>query len=267
AIDADNKQVILADGSRLAYQQLLLATGSRVREFDLFPYGSPHVHYLRTLSDALQLRQDIERVTEQEGHLLVIGAGMIGLAVAAVAATKDLKGTVVEVAERPLARAASPALAAFLSEEHERHGVDIRCSVQVLAAQRTNDQYSVHLSDGTQLHADLVLGGIGGLPTTELAQTDHVVASPQGIVVDGHARSNVPDIYAAGEVAFHFNAYYDAQRREETWQHAVSHGSHVAQCMLGGTNTYAQPMSYWTDQYDYSVQVFGAPHGLQDVTR
>ena len=93
---------------------------------------------------------------------------------------------------------------------------------------------------------------------------DDVYAGGMEVRVAG---TGIEDVYAAGEVAFHYSAYYDAHRREETWQHAVNHGTHVAHCMLGGNDTYAQPMSYWTDQYDYSVQVFGTPQGIQDVMR
>lgn len=266
AIDTAKKQVALSDGSSLAYQKLLLATGSRVRQVERFPYGAAQVHYLRELDDALKLRQEMMRVADK-GHVLVVGAGIIGLEVAAIAAEMNLKATVVEVGARPLARAASSTLAAFLSDAHARHGVDIRCGVQIIEAKPVADGYEVRLSDETCLHADLVVVGAGVVPNSELARSAGIDTAPEGIRVDGQGRTSAADVYAAGEVAFHYNELHGAHRREETWQHAISHGGHVARCMLGADDAYAEPMSYWTDQYDYSVLVFGSPLGVRDVVR
>ncbi len=266
AIDTAGKQLTLSDGSRLAYGKLLLATGSRVRQIERFSYGDARVHYLRDLDDALRLREEMAGLAG-EGRMLVVGAGIIGLEVAAAAARMDLKVTVIELGVRPLARAASPALAGFLAQAHARHGVDIRCGVRIAEAQAVADGYEVHLSDGTRLHADLVVVGAGVVPNSELARDAGIETAPEGILVDGRGRTSVADVYAAGEVAFHYNELHGAQRREETWQHAVSHGNHVARCMLGANEDYAEPMSYWTDQYDYSVLVFGNPLGARDVIR
>lgn len=266
AIDTANKRVTLADGSHLIYEKLLLTTGSRVRQVERFPYGSARVHYLRTLKDALSLRQDMARLSGV-GHVLIVGAGIIGLEVAAVATELELKVTVVELGERPLARAASPYLATFLTDAHIAHGVDIRCGVQIVEANLAPDGYDVFLSSGDSLHVDMVVIGVGVVPNIELAQAAGMETSAQGIHVDGQGRSSAVDVFAAGEVAFHFNAHYGTHRRDETWQHAASHGSHVGRCMLGANDIYEEPMSYWTDQYDYSVQVFGNPQGVRDVVR
>lgn len=264
AIDVARKQVALSDGSSLAYQKLLLATGSRVRQVERFPHGAARVHYLRELDDSSRLRQEMAHVA---GHVLVVGAGIIGLEVAAVAVQRGLKVTVIELGARPLARAASPALADFLSDAHARHGVDIRCGVRIIEANPAADGYEVRLSDETCLHADLVVVGAGVVPNSELARSAGIDTAPEGVRVDGRGRTNIADVYAAGEVAFHYNELHGAYRREETWQHAISHGGHVARCMLGADDEYAEPMSYWTDQYDYSVLVFGSPMGVRDVVR
>ncbi|OBR48418.1 NAD(P)/FAD-dependent oxidoreductase [Paraburkholderia tropica] len=265
-IDVPARRVRLADGSSLSYSTLLIATGSRARTLPALPPGNPGVHYLRTLDDARALREDFARLAGN-GRLLVVGAGIIGLEVAAVASACELETTVIEAGARPLARAASPFLATFLARAHARHGVELRCGVQLGAIERSGEGYEIALSDGTQRRADLVVVGIGVVPNVELALHGGIDAGPEGIHVDAFGRTSVEGIYAAGEVAFHFNERHGAHRREETWQHAASHGAHVARCMLGRAERYAETMSYWTDQYEYSVQVFGDPLGTSEVVR
>ncbi|VVE10009.1 NAD(P)/FAD-dependent oxidoreductase [Pandoraea terrigena] len=267
SIDAEGHSVALSDGRCLDYEKLLLATGSRARVFDALPPGAPHVHYLRTLEDARALRQEM---TEFDGrrHLLVIGAGIIGLEVSAVARTFGLEVTVIEPGTRPLGRSASPILSAFLAKAHAGKGVDIRCGIGLSTVEPLGEGYRVTLSDGSTLDVALVLVGIGAVPNLELARDAGIETQPEGIVVDGLGHTSAPDVYAAGEVAFHFNQRFGGHRREETWQHAADHGVHVAQCMIGACeHAYTATMSYWTDQYDCSVQVFGNPHGTSEVIR
>lgn len=267
SIDASGHSVVLSDGRRIEYDQLLLATGSRARVLDMFPPGAAHVHYLRTLADAQALRREMVKLGGA-GHLLVVGAGIIGLEVSAAARAAGFRVSVIEPGARPLGRAASPILSAFLARAHENHGVDIRCAIHLSRVEARDGRYRVMLSDDSTLDVDLVLVGIGAVPNMELARDAGIETRPEGILVDGQGRTSAPDIYAAGEVAFHFNERTGGHRREETWQHAADHGAHVAQCMIGiCTHAYAAMMSYWTDQYDYSVLVFGNPHGTSEVVR
>ncbi|CAG9243261.1 3-phenylpropionate/trans-cinnamate dioxygenase ferredoxin reductase subunit/p-cumate 2,3-dioxygenase ferredoxin reductase subunit [Paraburkholderia unamae] len=265
-IDPLEKAVKLSDGSVIGYAKLLLATGSRARELAMLPMGSPRVHYLRTLNDAQAFRRDLNRL-DGDGHLLVVGAGVIGLEVAAIARELGLRVTVVEAGARALARSASPLLAAFLTRAHAERGVDIRCAVSLQSAEYLGDGYDVNLSDDTEFHADVVLVAIGIVPNADLARSAGAEVVAEGIRTDGLGRTSVRDIYAAGEVAFHYNQRHQAFRREETWQHAADHGAHVARCMAGHEEQYASTMAYWTDQYEFSVQVFGNPHGTSEVIR
>lgn len=268
SIDAPGHCVALSDGRRIDYDQLLLATGSRARALDMFPPGgTPHVHYLRTLADAQALRREMAELGGT-GHLLVVGAGIIGLEVSAAARAAGFRVSVIEPGARPLGRSASPILSAFLARAHELNGVDIRCGIQLSRVDARDGGYRVTLSDDSTLDVNLVLVGIGAVPNIELARDAGIETRPEGILVDGQGRTSAPDIFAAGEVAFHFNERTGGHRREETWQHAADHGTHVARCMIGlCEHPYAAMMSYWTDQYDFSVLVFGNPHGTSEVVR
>ncbi len=266
SIDPAKKRVALSDGASISYSKLLLAMGSRVRQLDGLALGARHVHYLRNVEDAMSLRKDMARLQGQ-GRLSIIGAGIIGLEVAAAATALGLDVTVIEAGPRPLARAASAVLAQFLADAHAERGIDIRCNARIDHIEFHDAGHAIFLSDGARIDADIVVVGIGVVPNSELASLAGLATGPQGIHVDEFGKTSVDDIYAAGEVALHGNTLYTAPRREETWQHAVSHGEHVAKCMLGCREAYAETTSYWTDQYDYAVQVFGTPIGESDVVR
>lgn len=266
SIDPCSNTVTLSDGTQLAYDKLLLTTGSRARTMPLLPAEKPHVHYLRTLDDARRLRHDMATLAEG-AKAAIVGAGIIGLEVAAAASALGLQVTVIEAGDRPLARSASPSLAAFLARAHAEHGVDIRCGVQITNIGERDSSYILSLSDGSEIAANLIVVGIGVLPNAEVAVSAGLDVAPEGVSVDAQGRTSVKNIYAAGEVAFHRNEHHGAQRRDETWQHAANHGAHVARCMLGLSDAYAEISAYWTDQYGYNIQVVGDPHDTHDVIR
>ncbi|OUL65007.1 hypothetical protein HK16_19665 [Acetobacter senegalensis] len=266
AIDAAAHLVTLSDSTQLPYSTLLLATGSRPRTLPLFPYGAPFIHYLRTSLDAQRLRQDMQSLPKG-ASMVIVGAGIIGLEVAAAATAQGFHVTVIEAGERPLARSGSPLLASFLAAEHTKHGVDIRCQTHIIDVEKGKSGYSLTLSDKSTLAADLIVVGIGVCPEHKLGSLAGIEATPSGISVDAHGKTSIKDIYAAGEVAFHHNVHYGTQRRDETWQHAASHGEHVAKAILGVPDDYSSPGSYWTDQYTFNIQVVGNPLGTSEVVR
>lgn len=266
AIDAAAHFVTLSDGTELPYSTLLLATGSRPRTLPLFPYGASFIHYLRTSSDAQRLRQDMQSLPKG-ASMVIVGAGIIGLEVAASATAQGFHVTIIEAGERPLGRSGSPLLANFLAAEHTKHGVDIRCKTHIIDVEKGESGYSLTLSDKSFLPADLIVVGIGVCPEHELGSLAGIEVAASGISVDAQGRTSIKDIYAAGEVAFHHNVHYGTQRRDETWQHAASHGEHVAKAILGVPDDYSSPGSYWTDQYTFNIQVVGNPLGTSEVVR
>lgn len=266
AIDAAAHLVTLSDGTQIAYDTLLLATGSRPRTLPLFPYGAPFIHYLRTQPDADMLRQDMQNLP-QGANMVIVGAGIIGLEVAAAATAQGFSVTVIEAGQRPLARSGSPLLASFLAAEHAKHGVNIRCQTHITDVEKCESGYALTLSDGSTLLASIIVVGIGVCPEYELGNLAGLEATAGGISVDAQGKTSIKDIYAAGEVAFHHNVHYGTQRRDETWQHAASHGEHVAKAILGVPDEYSSPGSYWTDQYSFNIQVVGNPLGTSEVVR
>lgn len=265
AIHVDRQQNVVRckGGNDQPYSRLVLATGSRVRVFGPLPIGSPNVFYLRTLKDARSLRSSLK----PGARVAIVGGGVIGMEVAAVAASKELKVTVLEAGPRILGRGASPAVAAAMASVHESRGVAIRCGVAIREVNTSNSGYRFLLEDGTQLEADVVVVGIGVTPRTELAAQAGLHTTAAGIVVDGSGRSSDPSIFAAGECAFHFNALSGKHERHENWMHAAAHGQHVGRSLCSAQPDYREPCSYWSDQYDRTLQVFGSPLGTVEVMR
>lgn len=262
-IDRAARVVRLGSGASLRYDRLILATGSSVRTIAALPPGAPGIHYLRTLDDALALRA----ASGQPRRIAVVGAGVIGLEVAASLTAKGHHVTVVDPASRVMARSTSPVLSEFLRRRHTAEGVDLRLERSVVAVARDADRLLLTLTDGSELPVDLVVVGVGVVPNAALGEACGLETGPGGIMVDAQGRTTDEAIYAAGEVTFHMNAELGRHDRQETWAHAAAHGEHVARAIMGGDDGYRERASYWTDQYDIAVQVVGDPIGDEDVVR
>ncbi len=264
SIDRRAHEVTLSDGERIGYGRLVLATGSRVRTLPTFPPAAAGVHYLRDLDDALALRAALDRAT----HVTVVGGGVIGMEVAATARWRGCAVAVVEAGDRVMARAASPAVCDFILARHRREAVDVRLGETVSQMSGTaSGRWVLRLSGGATLETDLVVVGVGVAPNLELARNCGLEVEAGGVVVDGHGATNDPAIYAAGEVAVHYNAALGRHDRQETWNHAAAHGAHVGRALMEAGEPFAECASYWSDQYDINLQVIGVPAGETDVVR
>lgn len=238
-----------AEPSTLAYSKLLLTTGACVRRL---PGPDLGVRYLRTFEDGLLLKADIT----QAQSLLVIGAGVIGLEVASSARRLGLAVTVVDIAERLMARAVAPEVSAILLDLHRAAGVDVRLGVGSVDLKTSPEGPALVLADGTQLRADIIVAGIGVTPDTRLAASAGCTLD-NGVVVDGHGRTTIEGIYAAGDVAAFHHPVFGRSMRVEAWQHAGRHGAHVGRAMVGVADDYCEVPWFWSDQFDLNLQVAG----------
>lgn len=232
------------------YSRLLIATGARARTTDLEPTREVGVGYLRSLGDAHRLRS---RVTP-DTRLLVVGAGWIGMEVAATARGLGAEVTVVEPADQPLLRALGPELGGRLADVHRRHGVDLRTSTSLAGL----SGHSAHLSDGTELDVDTVLVGIGAVPNDTLAREAGLDVA-DGILVSAGLATSSPDVFAAGDVASHAHPLLAERVRVEHWQNAVGQGRAAAHALLGEPVVYDDLPMFFSDQYDLGLEYFGHP--------
>ena len=247
-IDVAARRLALADGTRLSYDHLLLATGGRARRLPV--PGGELVHLLRTLDDAAALRAALAA----DSRVVCIGAGVIGMEVAASARRRGCHVTVIEAAPAPLGRCMTPEMTAWMAALHRREGVELRLGVGVAAIEAGG----VLCSDGSRVPADLVLAGIGMARNTELA-VEAGIAVDEGILVDGLGRTGTPGIFAAGDVTAFWHPRLGRRLRLESWRHAQDHGVAVGRAIAGGTEPYAPVPWFWTDQFGQNVQVAGFP--------
>ena len=254
-IDRAQKEIVLAGGETLAYDKLLIATGSRVRKLNTPGADLPGVHYLRSIDDTLAIKRDLT----PEAHLLVVGAGWIGLETAAAARKHGAKVTVIEVASQVCNRALPKGLADYLQERHTAQGVTFRLNATVTRFIGGTRVERAVLADGTELPVSAVVVGIGVVPNVELAQAAGL-AVDNGIVTDAAGRTEDPAIFAAGDVTSHPNAFMGRRVRLESWANAQNQAIAAAKAMLGQTEPYNEIPWFWSDQYNLNVQMLGIPH-------
>jgi NADPH-dependent 2,4-dienoyl-CoA reductase/sulfur reductase-like enzyme len=246
AIDAAAGRVELAGGERLPYDRLLLATGGRARALPV--PGGERVRLLRTLEDARRLRAGLVA----GARVVCIGAGVIGLEVAASAHRRGCQVTVLEAMAAPLGRCMTPEIAEWVAALHRRAGVTLQFGAAVLAV----EQEAVLCAGGRRVPADLVVAGIGMARNTELAEAAGL-AVEGGVLVDAEGRSSLPGIFAAGDVAAFWHPRLGRHIRLESWRHAQDHGIAVGQAMAGRAAPYDPVPWFWTDQHGQNIQVAG----------
>jgi len=258
AIDRAERRLQLSDGQSLAYDHLVLATGARNRPLPVPGADFPNVRQLRGLADADALRMALGEAKV----ILVIGAGFIGLEFAAVAAARGLAVTVVEAADRPMARAVSPEIGQFFRTAHEAMGVRFAFGAGVTAiAGQGGRATGIVLADGRELPADFILIGIGVLPNRELAAEAGLPAE-DGVRVDAFLATPDPAISAIGDCVrfpspFAHGLTPDGTVRIESVQNAIDQGRCLAARLNGKPAAYGALPWFWSDQGPHKLQIAG----------
>jgi len=257
AIERAARNVVLADGSRIGFDALLLATGSRPRQLALPGRELSGIHDLRTLDDAHAIRAQLHPDT----RLTVVGGGFVGLEAAAVARAMGASVTVLEAAPRLLSRVMPEPMSRWYERLHRAHGVDVRTAVGVTGFEGDGERVRrVCTSDGA-VDTDLVVMGVGIVPNEELAAACGI-ACDDGIVVDEHCATSDPAIYAAGDCTRHPQPLLGGHLRLESVHNATAQARVAAANLLGGEQRYAEIPWFWSDQFDAKLQMIGlsAPH-------
>lgn len=255
-IDRPGREITEARGEKIAYDSLVLAVGSRVRRLDLPGVDLEGIHYLRNVGDVRAIQEGMG----PGRRLIIVGAGYIGLEVAAVAAVLGMEVTVLELLDRVMKRAVCPIVSDFYTAEHRARGVRILLDTAIEAFVGDGRVRGVLLADGTELPADVVVIGIGIVPNTELA-ADAGLAVNDGIVVDEACRTADPHIFAVGDCTFHPNPILGRNVRLESVQNALEQARTAAAVICGEDARYAEVPWFWSDQYDLKLQIAGLSQG------
>jgi NADPH-dependent 2,4-dienoyl-CoA reductase/sulfur reductase-like enzyme len=259
-LDLASRSVVLADGAEVSYDGLILATGSSPRPLATPPDAGP-AHVLRTADDCARLHA---RLRPGE-HLVIIGAGFIGLEVAATATMMGLDVTVVELAPVPLHRVLGAEVGRWFERHHAAHGVSVRCGAGIDAIEADGRRSKVRLRDGTVLAADVLVAGVGARPAIDWLR-DSGLRLTDGVACDPFLRSSAPDVLAAGDIARWHNTLFDEDLRVEQWTNAVEQGRYAAESLLGiAEQPYASVPYFWSDQFDAKMRFVGVANAAQDI--
>ncbi len=254
SLDPANHSLTLDSGETLPWARLLLATGGRARTLTVPGCNLDGVYTLRTVSDS----EDIRSSLVEGARVVVVGAGWIGLEVAAAARKRGADVVVLEVAERVCARALTDSMSDWVFALHQRHGVDIRLGVGLAGFEGADRVERVVLNDDSTIDCDVSVIGVGIEPNVELA-VEAGLDVDDGIIVDAFGRTSHPDIFAAGDVTSHPNALLGRRIRLESWENAQNQAINSARSMLGKEDPYAEIPWFWSDQYDANIQLMGLP--------
>lgn len=258
-IDSPHREVVLADGRRVGYDGLVLATGSIARK----PASDAwkEVRTLRTVSDAEALRDELL----PGRHLVVIGAGFIGLEVAASARRLGVEVTVIEAAAAPLARVVGQDVGWWFQQLHARNGVTVLCDTTVVDLSSSATGTKVSLADGSVLLADVVVAGVGAAPATSwLANSG--IAIGDGVLCDPSLNTTLPGVAAAGDVARWTHPLFQESLRVEQWTNAAKQGAHAAHALLGEQIPFVELPYFWSDQHDAKALCIGLATGADQVS-
>lgn len=256
-LDVANQQLTLEDGAQLGYDGMVIATGSKPMSI---ASGSGRIHTLRTIEDCLSLHRSLVHAT----HVAVVGAGFIGLEVAATAREMGLDVSLVEVAPVPLTRVLGDEVGEWFHAYHARHGVEIHTSSALWSVDFGPRGATLTIDGGRTITADVVVAGVGVVPATDWLRTSGLALSG-GVLCDRALRTSAGNIVAAGDVARWYNPLFDEDMRVEQWANAVEQGRHAAMTLLGATDAYAAVPYLWSNQFDAKMRFVGRTNAADQI--
>lgn len=258
SVDPEAHLVTTEDGGTIGYGQMIWAAGGHARRLSCSGHDLAGVHSVRTRADVDRMIAELDSTT----RVAVVGGGYIGLEAAAVLAKLGKKVTVVEALDHVLARVAGSVLSRFYEAEHRAHGVDIRLGAMVESIEDENGRASgVRLVGGEMIPAEMVIVGIGIVPAVEPLRAAGAEGG-NGVSVDEHGRTSLPDIFAIGDCALHANPYAEGMPiRLESVQNANDMATIVAKAIVGEPEPYHSVPWFWSNQYDLRLQTVGLSTG------
>lgn len=260
SIDRINKILSLSSGKKIQYSNLIIATGTRTRQLSCQGSDISKLYYLKTKNDVEKIQQGIDKNCK----LLIIGAGYIGLEVAASSVKQNIKVTIVEASPRVLSRVTSTVISEFYQQLHKKHGVDIHLNTQLDYIEKATTGYNAVMTDGRKLNFDALIVGIGVLPNMELAQEADLECD-NGIVVNEYCQTKDEHIYAVGDCSNHPSFIYNKNIRLESVPNAVGQAKVAALAICDQKVAYDQVPWFWSDQYDIKLQTAGLLTGFDEV--
>jgi len=250
-INRNEKYIQLSSEENISYEKLVIATGSRVRKLNVEGSDLENIYYLRGIDDS----QNIKNLIKNKHHLTIVGAGYIGLEVAAVAVKAGKSVSVIEMTDRVMNRTVDPIISEYYEKLHKNHGVDIYLDSGLQGFEGSKEVSKVICSN-LELEAEGVVIGAGILPNVELALEANLECE-DGILVNEFCETKDKDIYACGDCTNHPNKLLNRRLRLESVHNALEQAKTVASNIVGQKKEYNQIPWFWSDQYDHKLQIVG----------
>jgi NADPH-dependent 2,4-dienoyl-CoA reductase/sulfur reductase-like enzyme len=260
AVDPKGKKLVLKSGEEHEFDKLVIATGARPRKLDVAGARLRNVYYLRSMDDSKTIRKAAEKVK----RAVVIGGGFIGMEVAAVLAQKGIDVTMVLNEERVFKRLFTPEMSTFFENYYDTRGVKFARSAKVADLRGKKKVGEAVLAGGRELPGEMVVAGIGVEPVTDVLANSGIDVK-DGVTVNEYLETNLPDIYAAGDVANYQDVLFDKRRRVEHWDNAVSQGQHVAKVLMGERVPFKHVPYFFSDVFDLSYEYWGDSSGADEI--
>lgn len=254
-VDFNKKTLTSSKNNDFNYDQLLIATGSKNRQFDIENLDKKiqnEIIYLRNIEESEEIKKRINIANE----ILVIGGGFIGLEIASSASQLGKKVTIVEMGNQLMGRVIPKEIANMIQSVHEENGNTIYLQTQIKKITKKNNSFQILLNSNTTLSADLIIVGIGSSPNTSLF-VESSLEIDNGIITDEFSRTSIPDVFAAGDVSNFFHPMYGTHMRLESFKHAQNQGINAGKNILGIQTSYAEIPWMWSDQFNLNLQMTG----------
>ena len=260
-VDAKAKYVETNNGDQYEFSCLVFATGSSSRRFPDNLYPGVDIYYLRDIADVNRIKKSLKHAKKP----LLIGGGYIGLELAASMQEMGLSVSIIELEDRLLKRVTAPVMSNFYKNLHESRGVKIFCNQKIESINISNDkEYNLITTDDENISTDLIIAGIGAIANDALAK-DAGIKCKNGILVDQYCRTNIPYIFAAGDCANSFNELTGNSLRIESVPSANAHAKVIASSITGNELVNRELPWFWSDQYEYKLQMAGLSDGYDDI--
>jgi 3-phenylpropionate/trans-cinnamate dioxygenase ferredoxin reductase component len=254
------RRVHLRSGEELAFEKLILATGSHVRTLDTPGASLTGIFYLRSMDDSKRIRGQAETAK----RAVVIGGGFIGMEVASVLAQKGIQVVMIMREARVLSKLFSPEMSGFFEAYYKARGVQFAMQAAIREIRGTRAVDSVVLADGQEIACDTVVAGIGVRPAIDFLASSGIETG-NGVVVNQYLETNQPGIFAAGDIANYQDVLFGKRRRVEHWDNAVSQGQHCARALMGERAEFRHVPYFFSDVFDLSYEFWGDPANAEEI--
>lgn len=257
SLDVHGHTALLKNGKTIAWQHCVIATGGKARTIAGLPPGTARIHYLRTVADALRLREEMRQCRS----VLIVGGGFLGLEVASTARSMGLSATVLESGDRVLGRVVPPDMSSWLRQSITAAGVDLRLSARCESFDVHTDGVSIDLASGETLSADMIVVAVGLEPEVGTARRAglSIHSGNGGICVDGRCMTSARDVYAAGDCSSQTHPFLGFEIRLESWQNANEQARLAAAAIAGVPTAPLTAPWFWSDQFGCNLQILGMP--------